>query len=48
MGRDDGVRNLLCEALTTIDECGYTKANEQERKEILALLDELPGKDQLG
>lgn len=41
LGRDDDVRGLLREALSTIDECGYTKANEQEREHMLVLLDEL-------
>jgi tetratricopeptide (TPR) repeat protein len=43
MGRDDGVRALLNEAIATIDECGYTKANEQERRLMRVLLGELSG-----
>ena len=43
MGRGADVRTLLREALMTIDECGYTRANEQQRKQILTLLDELSG-----
>jgi DNA-binding SARP family transcriptional activator len=43
MGRDVGVRALLREALATIDECGYTRANVQERQLMLDLLDELAG-----